>query len=84
MSAHAIATKIRDEVRAFRRRERFCDQAAYLESKDAHCQRINGLVDDLMRAIGTPAPLSMRPGPRFLGRRSIQVVMRDAPMAKRA
>ncbi|MGY2052397.1 hypothetical protein [Methylobacterium sp. JK268] len=84
MSAHAIARQIRDEVRSFRSRERFRDQADYLDRKDAHCRRVEVLVADLVRAIGTPAALSMVPGARTFGRRSVQVVMRDRPLAKRA
>lgn len=84
MNAHAITSQIRDEVRSFRRRERFSDQADYLERKDAHCRRVEVLLNDLMRSIGTPAALSMQPGSRFFGRRSVQVVLRDRPVAKRA
>ena len=83
MSPQAITAQIRDEVRSFRRHERFTDQADYLERKDAHCRRVEVLLNDLMRAIGTPVALSIVPGARVLGRRSVQVVMRDRP-ARRA
>ena len=84
MSAHAIATEMRAELRQYRRRTRYGDQAECLEAKDSHCARMDRLLADLVRAIGTPALLSMAPGDRTLGRRSVQVVIRDRVPAKRA
>lgn len=83
MSAHAIATEMRAELRQFRRRTRFGDQAECLEAKDSHCAKMDRLLADLVRAIGTPALLSLNPGPRTVGRRSVQVVMRDRVRSKR-
>ncbi|KQP11174.1 hypothetical protein ASF28_09015 [Methylobacterium sp. Leaf99] len=83
MSAQAIATEMRAELRQFRRRTRYGDQAQWLEAKDSHCAMMERLLADLMRAIGTPALLSMAPGHRTLGRRSVQVVIRDRVPAKR-
>lgn len=83
MSAQAIATEMRAELRQFRRRTRYGDQAQCLEAKDSHCAMMERLLADLMRAIGTPALLSMAPGQRTLGRRSVQVVIRNRVPAKR-
>ncbi|GJE42967.1 hypothetical protein AEGHOMDF_2143 [Methylobacterium soli] len=72
-----IATEMRAELRQYRRRTRYGDQAECLEAKDSHCAKMDRLIADLVRAIGTPALLSMMPGNRTLGRRSVQVVIRD-------
>ena len=80
MSAHRIATAIEEEAAAFCRR-RFTDQAEYLEAKDSHCKRVQRLVRDLRRAIGTPEMLSLGTGYRHLDGRRVEVVSR---MSKRA
>ena len=77
MSAIGIASEIRAELREHRRRTRFGGQADYLETKDAFCARLESLVDQLVRAAGTPPALSLVPGTRVFGRRTVQVVVRD-------
>ena len=83
MSAIQIATEMRSHLREHRRRTRFAGQAEYLEAKDDHCRRLERLIDDLMRAIGTPSVLSLSPGERVFGRRVVKVVHRDTPRALR-
>lgn len=83
MSAIQIANEMRAAARDFGRRTRFGDQAEYLEAKDDHCRRMDRLLADLVRAIGTPPLLSIQPGTRRLGTRSVQVVIRDRVPAKR-
>ena len=75
MSPHQVAMAIEEEARAFRR-ARFQDAAAYLEAKDAHCARIINLSRSMVRAIGTPELLSIVPGQRRVGLRSVRVELR--------
>ena len=84
MSAHAIAAEMRATIRAYRRRHRSGDQAVEHETKDSFCAGIERQLDDLVRAIGTPALLSLGTGKRVFGSRVVSVVTRDRPMAKKA
>ena len=71
MSAHQIATAIEDEAAAFCRL-RFRGTEDYLEAKDAHCQRITGLIRQLRCAIGTTERLGFAVGRRG----SVEVAVR--------
>lgn len=76
MSAHAIATEMRASIRAYRRARRSGDQAVEHETKDTFCVALDRQLDALVRAIGTPALLSLSTGHRQIGTRSIPVVTR--------
>lgn len=83
MSVHAIVAEIRGEVRAFRRSRRSGDQAIEHETKDTFCAGLERRLDDLVRAVGTPALLSLGTGNRYVGSRSIPVVTRSRRTDKR-
>lgn len=84
VSVHAIAAEIRASIRAYRRSHRSGNQAVEHETKDSFCAALERQVDDLVRAVGTPALLSMAPGKRIFGSRVVAVVTRDRPLRKRA
>lgn len=77
MSAHAIAAEIRQRIRAYRRARRCGDAALEHEAKDTFCAELEAGIDRLVRAIGTPALLSLRTGVCPIGGRVVQVVTRD-------
>jgi len=82
MSAHAVATAIEDEARAFCRSRMTGRQDADLETKDAHCKRILSLVSQLRRQIGIPESLTLTTGTRYIGDRRV-VVAERRPCRKR-
>jgi P2-related tail formation protein len=82
MSAHATLTAIEQEAEAFCR-QRFTDQASYLEAKDSHCKAVRRLVRQLRRQIGVPEMLSFGTGRRTFGGRSFSVELR-MPRARKA
>ena len=83
MSAHAIATAIDEEARAFCRSRMTGRPDADLEAKDAHCKRILALVAKLRRQIGIPESLTLTTGNRYIGDRRV-VVAERRPTRKRA
>lgn len=83
MSAHAIATAIDEEARAFCRSRMTGRPDADLEAKDAHCKRILALVAKLRRQIGIPESLTLVAGTRYIGDRRV-VVAERRPSRKRA
>lgn len=83
MSAHALATAIEEEARAFSRSRMTGRQDADLEAKDLHCQRVIALVAKLRKQIGIPESLTLIPGNRYLGDRKV-VVAERRPSRKRA
>lgn len=78
MSAHALATAIEEEARAFGRARLTGRPDADLEAKDEHCQRLVALVARLRKQIGIPESLTLIPGTRFIGDRRVVVAERRA------
>ena len=83
MSAHAIATAIDEEARAFCRSRMTGRPDTDLETKDAHCKRIMALVAKLRRQIGIPESLTLTTGTRYIDDRRV-VVAERRPSRKRA
>ena len=83
MSAHAVATAIDEEARAFCRSRMTGRPDVDLETKDAHCKRILALVAKLRRQIGIPESLTLTAGNRYIGDRRV-VVAERRPSRKRA
>ena len=79
MSAIQIATEMRAHLRTYRRHVRAGDPEQIAIAKDEHCARMERLVADLVRSLGTPGPLTFQLGTRQFGRRTLQVVHRESP-----
>ncbi len=84
MSAHALATAIEEEARAFARSRMTGRQDADLEAKDAHCKRIAALVARLRKQIGIPESLTLTTGTRYIGDRRVVVAERRPSRRKRS